>query len=114
VAYIRPIVFALLSAAIYTYILYSVSRSQDLFRGFGGDLPLGTRWLFDYYYVIYLLLAGSIVLVGALIHSKVTDNNPRLLFLGFISAWDFGISIACTFLATILIYLPVFQLGSAV
>lgn len=112
--YSRAIIFALISAAIYTYILYSVPAFRDLFQGFGAELPTATRWLLDYYHAVAIFLIGSILLVAALVYSKTTNNYPLQRNLERASNWDLGISVACALLSMIAVYLPVFRIGVAV
>ena len=110
----RAIVFALISAAIYAYLLYAVPAFRDLFKGFGAELPTVTRLLLDYYSVVMILLIGSIFLVVVLVYSKTTNNYALLQHLDHASSWNLGISVACCFLAMIAMYLPIFRLGAIV
>jgi len=114
VNFIRAIILVLSSAAIYAYLLYSVPGLQELFQGFGAELPTATRWLLDYYPAAAILLIGSIILLVALIYSKMTENYPLLHHLDSASSWYFGVSAASIVFTIIAIYLPIFRLGAAV
>ena len=110
----RAIIFALISAAIYVYLLYAVPAFRDLFQGFGADLPTVTRLLLDYYPVVLILLIGTIFLVVALVYSKTTNNYALLQHLDHASSWNLALSVACSVLAMIAVYLPIFRLGANV
>ena len=110
----RAIVFALISAAIYAYLFYAAPAFRDLFKGFGAELPTVTRLLLNYYPVVLILFISSILLVVALIYSRMTNNYALLQHLDHASSWNLGISVACCFLAMIAMYLPIFRLGAIV
>lgn len=102
-----------ISAAIYVAIFFSGAGFQDLFRGFGADLPALTRFfLFSYQIYGVLILIGLVPCVSLLWkrNRSIAESNRlfRLVLASFgLSLFVLGVSVAAA-------YLPVFQLGAVV
>jgi hypothetical protein len=110
---ILSVVLTLLSAVIYAGILFSGAGFQDLFRGFGAELPALTRFfLASYQYFGVLILIGLVPCLSLLWNRNrpVAESN-RLFRLVFAS---FGISLFLLSVSVAAAYLPVFELGAVV
>ncbi len=110
---ILSVVLTLISAVIYVAIFFNGAGFQDLFRGFGTELPALTRFfLASYQYYGVLILIG-LVPCSLLLWNRnrsVAESN-RLFRLVFAS---FGLSLFLLSVSVAAAYLPIFELGSVV
>jgi len=96
------------SAAIYVAIFVGGVEFQDLFRGFGTDLPVLTRFaLATHKYYGVLILVGLIPCVSLLWNRNrfVADSNR--LFMWVVVSFGLSFSLLGAFVTAM--YLPVFQ-----
>ncbi len=110
---ILSVVLTLISAVIYAGIFYSGAGFQDLFRGFGAELPaLTSFFLTSYQYYAVLILIGLVPCLSLLWNRNrpVAESN-RLFRLVFAS---FGISFFLLSVSVVAAYLPVFAIGAVI
>jgi len=102
-----------MSAAIYLGIFFSGAGFQDLFRGFGAELPALTHFfLVSYPYYGALILIGLVPCLSLVWNrSRPIAESNRLFMLVIVS---FGISFILLSLSVAAAYLPIFELGAVV
>lgn len=110
---ILSVLLTLISVAIYVAIFFSGAGFQDLFQGFGADLPALTRFfLSSYQFYGVLILIGFVPCVLLLWNrSRPVAESNRLFRLVFAS---FGLSLFVLSVSVAAAYLPVIQLGAVV
>ena len=102
-----------ISVAIYVAIHFSGQGFDDLFRGFGADLPALTAFVLAYYkYFGVLALIGLVPCVLLLWNRTLSIEDSHRLFA--LVLMSFGLSLAVLVLFAAAMYLPVFKLGSVV
>ncbi len=110
---IASVVLVLLSAAIYSVIYVQGSGFENLFKGFGADLPLLTRVVLASY-----KWYGVLALVGAVPSYYLFKNrfcyigDRNSLFVPVIVS--FSLAVFILVVVTMAMYLPVFQVGSVI
>jgi hypothetical protein len=108
---VLSIVLTLVSAAIYITIFIGGIEFRDLFRGFGADLPVLTRFvLATYKYYGVLIFVGLVPCVSLLWNRNrlVVDSNH--LFMWVIVSFGLSFSLMSMFVTAM--YLPIFQIGA--
>lgn len=107
------VVLTILSAVIYALIFLNGERFQDLFNGFGAELPALTRFfLSSYQYFGVLILVGLPPCLLLLWNrNRVVAESNRLF--KFVLA-GFGLSLFVLSVSVTAAYMPVFELGVAV
>ncbi len=110
---VLSIALTIISAAIYLWLFFIWVRFQDLFDGFGAELPALTRFfLSSYQYFGVLILIGLPPCLLLLWNrNRVVAESNRLF--KFVVA-SFGLSLFVLSVSVTAAYLPVFQLGTAV
>lgn len=110
---ILAVVLTTISAAIYVAIFLTGAGFQDLFKGFGAELPALTRFFLSsyQYYGVLILIGLPPCLLLLWNQNRVVAESNRLfsfVFASFgLSLFVLGVSVAAT-------YLPIFQVGAAV
>jgi len=105
------VVLTSVSAAIYAAIFFSGAGFQDLFQGFGADLPALTRFFLSSYQIYGVLILIGLIPCVLLLWNRnrpVAESN-RLFRLVFAS---FGISLFVLSTSITAVYLPVFRIGA--
>lgn len=107
------VALTIVSIAIHAAIYFGVRGFQDLFRGFGADLPLLTRIVMaSAKYYGLLVLVGLVPCVLLLYNrTRLIHESNRLFVLVLVS---FGLSFGLLVVYVIAAYLPIFQLGAVV
>ena len=101
------------SVAIYAYIVFSVPPFQELFAGFGGELPSLTTFIIDYGRLFALLAPISIIpLVSMWRQRAVATGDKARDFARVIIA--FVVSLVIGSLTVYGLYLPIFEMGAVV
>lgn len=102
-----------LSAVIYVGIYISGLQFEDLFRGFGGDLPWLTRVVLVIYKLSGLLLLVGLIPCAILLKGQSMSPKKVTRLVEFVAI---GFGLACTSLTIFIIatYLPVFAMGATV
>ncbi len=110
---ILSVVLTIISATIYGAIFFSGAGFQDLFQGFGAELPALTRFFLNsYQYYGVLILIGVVPCVSLLwSRNRPIAESNRLFELVFAS---FGLSMFILSVSVTAAYLPIFKLGAAV
>lgn len=102
----------LLSAAIYAVVYVKGAGFEELFKGFGADLPAFTRVvLASYKWYGVLLLVGIVPTVALFRNRKSFTGNRNLLFAPVVVSFHLSLLMLSILVAAA--YLPIFQLGSA-
>lgn len=102
-----------MSVAIYVGIYVSGQGFEELFRGFGADLPALTAVVLAYHkYFGVLALIGLVPCVLLLANRTLSVEDGHRLFALVLAG--FGLSLAVLAVFTVAVYLPIFQLGSVV
>jgi type IV pilus assembly protein PilC len=77
-----PVVFVILVTVVTFLMINIVPKYAEIFRGFGTELPGPTRilieitdWLLEYWYALFLPIAG---LLGLLVHQTIGSIRLRL------------------------------------
>jgi len=107
------VILTIISAVIYALIFFSGAGFQDLFQGFGAELPTLTRFFSaSYQYFGVLILIGLVPCLSLLWNQNrpVAESN-RLFRQVFAS---FGLSLFLLSVSVTAVYLPVFELGAVV
>ena len=99
--------------AIYAYIFIAVPAFDELFRGFGADLPLLTAMVINYSWIALLLALVSLVPLASVWRNRASafDTIARDLTTVVIA---FAVSIVVGSTAVWGLYLPIFQMGAVV
>lgn len=107
------IALTITSAAIYLWIFLIGARFQDLFNGFGAELPALTRFFLSsyQYYGVLILIGLPACLLLLWNRNRVVAESNRLFKIVFAS---FGLSMLVLGVSVTAAYLPVFQLGTVV
>ena len=102
-----------ISVAIYFAIFVSARGFEDLFRGFGADLPQITSFFLAYSrFFGVLALIGLVPCVVLLWNRALSVQEGNHLFA--IVLVSFGLSLAVMAAFVFAAYLPIFQLGAVV
>lgn len=96
---------------IYVWIYIMGLRFEDLFRGFGGDLPWLTSTVLAIYKSNGLLLLVGLVPCAILLKERNTSAKKRIRLVKFV-ALGFGLAWMSLTVFTIATYLPVFEMGA--
>ncbi len=110
---ILSVLLTIFSAVIYAVIFFGGVGFQDLFQGFGAELPALTRFfLTSYQYFGVLILIGLIPCLSLLWNqNRPVVESDRLFMLVFAS---FGLSLLLLGVSVAAAYLPILELGAAV
>ena len=107
------VTLVLLSAAIYALIYFNGAGFENLFEGFGADLPMITRVVLTSY-----KWYGILVMVGVVPSFYMFKNrtcfigNRNRLFARVVAS--FGLALFMLGVVTAAVYLPIFQMGAVV
>ncbi|MDJ0793077.1 MAG: hypothetical protein QNI98_02450 [Woeseiaceae bacterium] len=101
------------SLAIYAYIVFSIPPFQELFAGFGGELPSLTTFVLEYGRLFALLAPISIIPLVSMWRKRAeaTGNKARDLVRVVIA---FVVSLVIGSLTVYGLYLPIFEMGAVV
>ena len=101
------------SAAFYVVIFVVGVDFRDLFRGFGTDLPVLTRFvLATHKYYGVLILVGLVPCVSLLWNRNRFIADSNRLFMWVIASFGLSFSFLGAFVTAM--YLPMFQFGAEV
>ena len=101
------------SAAIYVVIFVVGVEFRGLFRGFGTDLPVITRFvLATHKYYGVLILVGLVPCVSLLWNRNRFIADSNRLFMWVIASFGLSFSFLGAFVTAM--YLPMFQFGAEV
>ena len=107
------IALTVVSAAIYVAISVGGLEFRDLFRGFGADLPVLTRFvLATYKYYGVLIFIGLFPCVSLLWNRNRLVADSNRLFMWVIVSFGLSFSLMSVFVTAM--YLPIFQFGADV
>jgi hypothetical protein len=110
---VLSVVLTTISVAIYAAIYFSGAGFQELFQGFGAELPTLTRFFLNsYQYYGVLILIGLVPCVSLLWSRNRPIAESNRLFKFVIA--NFGLSMFILSVSVAAVYLPVYQLGTVV
>lgn len=110
---ILSVILTIISAVIYAAIFFIWPGFQDLFQGFGAELPLLTRFfLTSYQYYGVLILIGLIPCLSLLWRQNRPVVESNRLFMLVVES--FGLSWFLLIVSVAAAYFPIFELGTVV
>ena len=110
---VTSVVSVILTTGIYIVIFFGGSGFEDLYQGFGAELPTLTRFVFASYrfYGVFVLI--GLVPTVFLIKSRacfVGDRNR--LFIPMVAS--FGLAMFILGVFVVAMYMPIFAMGSLI
>jgi type II secretory pathway component PulF len=105
------IVFCAVPSAL---IFFAVPRFHSLFNGFGADLPPATVFLLGWRYLVWILPALGLLLLGVTLITpaeKAIGRNGRMVAAFAVLCCT---SMLVEALALVALYAPIFRLGAVI
>ena len=101
------------SLVIYAYIVFVIPSFEELFAGFGAELPAVTTFVFEYGRLSALLAPISIILLVSMWRKRTAATNDKARdFVRVVIA--FVVSMVIGSVAVYGLYMPIFEMGAVV